>query len=146
MTNPDEPPRGAGRCMCGAVAFEVRGPLRDVIACHCDECRRSSGSYWAATLARRQDLTIIEEGLLTWYESSPGIRRGFCGGCGSSLFWDKEGRPFMAISAGSLDKPTGLNLVAHIFTAEAGDYYPLADRLPAFAEGNHGVVFPPPGW
>ncbi len=145
MTNSDEPPRGTGRCLCGGVTYEVRGPLRNVVACHCDECRRSSGSFWAATGARREDLTIIEDGLLKWYGSSPGIRRGFCGGCGASLFWDSKERSFMAIAAGSLDKPTGLNLVAHIFTAEAGDYYKIADRLPAFPEGNHGVVFPPLG-
>ena len=40
-----------GRCLCGAVAYEVRGPLRDVLICHCEECRRWHGHMAACTAA-----------------------------------------------------------------------------------------------
>ena len=49
-------PRQTGGCLCGAVRYRVAGPLRDVVACHCGQCRRSSGHHAAATAARRGDL------------------------------------------------------------------------------------------
>jgi hypothetical protein len=119
-----------GGCLCGALRYEVRGPLQPVVACHCGQCRRMSGHYAAATAAARADLEIEEEAALAWYESSPGIRRGFCATCGSSLFWDDASRDNVAIFAGSLDRPSGLGLIEHIFVEDKGDYYEIADDLP----------------
>jgi hypothetical protein len=53
-----------GGCLCGAVRYEVRGPLRDVLVCHCVECRRWSGHLFAATAARREDVLSIATGSL----------------------------------------------------------------------------------
>jgi len=47
-------PTARGRCLCGAVRYELRGPLRPVVACHCNMCRRTSGHFAAATAARRK--------------------------------------------------------------------------------------------
>jgi hypothetical protein len=141
MTNPATPPRATGACLCGGVAFEVHGPLRPVVACHCTECRRWSGSFWDATAARRPDLTIRESGALTWYRSSDHARRGFCGTCGASLFWDHADRPYMAIAAGALDQPTGLARAAHIFMAEAADYVRITDGLASFPGGGESIAF-----
>ena len=69
---------------------------------------------------------------LKWYQSSPQARRGFCSICGASLFWVPEGGDHVAIAAGTLDKPTGLRTVAHIFVADAGDYYTIADGLKTY--------------
>jgi hypothetical protein len=55
------------------------------------------------------------------------VRRGFCGECGSSLLWDEDGDRRMAICAGTIDAPTGLQSKAHIYVGSKGDYYPLAD-------------------
>ncbi len=121
-----------GGCLCGALRYAVRGPLRPVIACHCGQCRRTSGHYAAATAAARSDLEVGKAAALSWYESSPGIRRGFCAICGSSLFWDDAARGYIAIFAGSLDRPSGLDLAAHIFVADKGDYYEIGDDLPQF--------------
>jgi hypothetical protein len=121
-----------GGCLCGALRYEVRGPLRPVVACHCGQCRRMSGHYAAATAAARADLEIGDETALAWYESSPGIRRGFCATCGSSLFWKDASRDYVAIFAGSLDRPSGLELIEHIFVGDKGDYYEIADDLPQF--------------
>lgn len=141
MRNPEPTARASGRCLCGGVTFEVRGTLRPVIACHCDTCRRWSGGFWNATAARESDLTIHDRGSLSWYRSSAHARRGFCATCGASLFWNHDDRPYMAIAAGALDKPTRLALAAHIFMAEAGDYYRVADDLPSFPDGRHNVPF-----
>ncbi len=66
---------------------------------------------------------------MTWYVSSGTARRGFCGTCGSSLFWDGPGT-HLSIHAGTLDGDTGLALAGHIFCAHKGDYYPISDPLP----------------
>jgi hypothetical protein len=124
-------PRQTGGCLCGAVRYRVAGPLREVVACHCTQCRRTSGHVAAATAALRDDLAV--EGEVAWYESSPGVRRGFCPVCGSNLFWDPVDEPRVSIFAGTLDVPTGLRLRGHIFTAEKSDYYTIADGLPQAA-------------
>ena len=116
-----------GSCLCGAVSYEVAGELRPVIACHCVQCRKISGHYGAATSALRSAVTIAGE--VSWYQSSATARRGFCGTCGSSLFWDGPGEN-LSIWAGTLDGPTGLTLSGHIFCADKGDYYPINDPVP----------------
>ena len=120
----------AGSCLCGAVRFRVDGPLRDVIGCHCRQCRKQSGHHVAATSAARGDLTVDGADAMTWFQSSPGHRRAFCATCGSHLFWDLEASANVSIFAGSLDAPTGIRLAAHIFMASKGDYYEIADGLP----------------
>lgn len=120
----------SGSCECGAVAYEVRGELRPVIACHCTQCRKTSGHFWAATKTATENLTLTRDGGLAWYRSSGTARRGFCKYCGSSLFWEKDGEGMTAIGAGTLDGATGLTTVQHIFVADKGDYYDIADGLP----------------
>jgi len=68
--------------------------------------------------------------VLKWYQSSAVARRGFCGVCGSNLFWDSSDAQSISITAGSLDKPTGLQASKHIFTESSGDYYRMLDGLP----------------
>jgi hypothetical protein len=112
------------------VRYEVRGPLRDVLTCHCSECRRWSGHFFAATSARNDELVLVEDRGLRWIDSPASdthARRGFCGECGSSLFWDAPDRPTISIAAGTLDEPTGLKTTAHWYVSQAGDYYELPD-------------------
>ena len=127
--------RATGGCLCGAVRYEVRGPLRSVVACHCSQCRRMTGHFLAATAAREGDLAITRAATLKWYSASEGARRGFCAGCGSTLFWHGSGRDTVAIAAGSIDGATGLKLVQHIYTADKGDYYELDDGAAESAQG-----------
>lgn len=117
-----------GGCLCGAIRFRITGPLRPVIACHCTQCRKTSGHHVAATSAARQDIKVT--GTPVWYGSSDRARRGFCGTCGSNLFWDSEGDPRLSIFAGTIDGETGLQIAGHIFTDDKGDYYSIADGLP----------------
>ena len=116
----------AGRCECGAVAYEVTGPLRDVVACHCTQCRRTSGHYSAYTSATAADLTLLCADGLRWYRSSDSAERGFCERCGSNLFWRPLAEPLrISIAAGSITGPTGLSVSRHIFVADRGDYYAI---------------------
>jgi hypothetical protein len=119
-----------GRCLCGAVTYEVRGPLRDVLICHCEECLRWHGHASACTAARRDQLVLTEQRGLRWVQSPRSdaeARRGFCGECGSSLFWDPPRRETISIAAGTLDQPTGLRIAAHWYVSQAPDYAPVPD-------------------
>jgi hypothetical protein len=115
-----------GSCLCGAVKFEIAGPLRPVIACHCRQCRKQTGTYMSATATKDEYFSLAEQRGLKWYRSSPDARRGFCGECGSVLFWKGEGRDYIAIAAGSIDGDLGVPLEGHIFCESAGDYYEIA--------------------
>jgi len=119
-----------GSCLCGAVRFEVEGALHPPDACHCRQCRKQSGHYFASTDVLRSAVTIKGAQQLTWFQSSERVRRGFCSGCGSALFWDPIGSDRIAIAMGAFDTPTHTHLALHIFVADKGDYYDIADGLP----------------
>jgi hypothetical protein len=114
-----------GSCLCGGVTYELTGPLRDIIACHCTQCRKTSGHYWAATRVANDGLNITRSDTLAWFLSSPAARRGFCTTCGSSLFWQTDGQDTTSIGAGTIDGATGLPTSKHIFVADKGDYYDI---------------------
>jgi hypothetical protein len=82
------------------------------------------------TSAVSANLTLTSAGTLAWYRSSPSAERGFCRVCGSNLFWRPDGEGRVAITAGTLDGPTGIKLMEHIFVADKGDYYSINDALP----------------
>ena len=128
-----------GRCQCGAVRFQTRGQLREVVACHCSQCRRQTGLYYAATSVSNDRLTVTGGDAITWYRASPQAERGFCSLCGSALFWRFDGEVETSILAGAFDQPSGLKIAYHIFCADKGDFYDLSDGLPQFARGPEGM-------
>lgn len=119
-----------GTCLCGAVTFRIEGELPPPDACHCSKCRKHSGHYFASTEVPKERLTIQGADQVGWYRSSAKVRRGFCSVCGSSLFFDPLHRDWIAIAMGAFDTPTHTHLEMHIFVADKGDYYDIADGLP----------------
>ncbi|HER27108.1 MAG TPA: GFA family protein [Rhodospirillales bacterium] len=119
-----------GRCQCGAVRYGFGEALRGVINCHCSQCRRTHGHFAAYTNAKLDDFQLLEDRGLKWFRASDTARRGFCTECGATLFWDGDGNDYIGIAAGTLDAPTGLQTIGHIFVADKGDYYDIADGLP----------------
>ena len=115
-----------GSCLCGAVSFKIKGDLRPVIACHCIQCRKQTGTYMSATACADADLTFTRQDGLKWFRASDEARRGFCKECGSVLFWKRDGSDSTSISAGSIDGATGAPLEGHIFCESVGDYYVIA--------------------
>ncbi|MBO9456138.1 GFA family protein [Paracoccus sp. R12_1] len=116
-----------GQCLCGAVRFSGRAGGPEVTACHCGQCRRWSGHVWASF---HLDAPVIDGEALRWYQSSPEAERGFCSVCGTSLFWRPNGRETLSVSPGAIENPTGLRMDEHIYVADKGDYYRIADGLP----------------
>ena len=119
-----------GGCLCGGVQYQIRGVLRGVIACHCSQCRRTSGHYVAMTSVPTAQFTLTSSERLIWYKSSETTERGFCGRCGGNLFWRPFGQDRIAITAGTLDTPTNITMTEHIFVADKSDYYEINDELP----------------
>ena len=118
----------SGGCLCGGVRYRIHGELRDVVFCHCSRCRRTHGHVAAYTACARDDLELEHAEALRWFEQD-GRRRGFCFGCGASLFWERVGGNTVSVSAGTLGEPTGLRSVRHVYVADAGDYYEITDDL-----------------
>ena len=118
----------SGSCNCKAITFTVDGGGDSVTACHCTQCRKQSGHFWASGYAPEAAFTI--SGNLRWYAASDTAKRGFCPVCGSFLFWKAHDEAGMSFSLGAIDGPTGLRLQKHIFTRWKGDYYDIADDLP----------------
>lgn len=114
-------------CLCGNVTFSVKHD-GGATSCHCSQCRKQSGHYWASGQGLVADFDI--KGDVTWFAASDIAKRGFCGTCGSFLFWKHNDEAKMSFSLGLIDGPSGLALQKHIFVADKGDYYDLTDGLP----------------
>lgn len=125
-----------GGCHCGKVTFTVSGPLREVVYCHCEQCRKQTGLYVGATRTSNAELNIEGAENLTWYAASDQAERGFCSTCGSLLFWRAHGSANTSIMAGAFEKPTGLKSGFHIYVADKGDYYDICDGLPQFEQAD----------
>jgi len=129
-----------GGCLCGDVKYVLRGQQKDikgVTACHCHQCQKWSGHYWASIHGPISGFEITEgDTSVKWYKSSDKARRGFCTNCGSALFWHGEGYSEASdqidISAGSLDDTKSLKLARHIFCKFKGSYYEIKDGVAMF--------------
>lgn len=122
----------SGGCLCGGVRWRVEtGPV-PVVACHCEDCRRTTGNHVACATFLAADVRI-DETTLRWYASSQTGRRGFCGTCGGNLFWTATDWDRLEIWMGTADMPTGLHLSAHEFTASKADWDAIPpDGLPRY--------------
>ena len=118
----------SGSCLCGQIGFSLKGQLPAPNACHCSQCRKQSGHYWASVDVKESDVTIT--GDVSWYQSSEKVRRGFCSTCGSFLFWNPIHHDTIALAMGAFDTATQTKLGMHIFVADKGDYYDIKDGLP----------------
>lgn len=123
-----------GSCLCGGVTFSIDGELAPPSVCHCGQCRKQSGHVWSSTHIPASALTLITDETLQWYAASSTAKRGFCGTCGSFLFWKHNEEASISVSMGALAEPTGLKLAKHIFVADKGDYYDITDDLPQHAQ------------
>lgn len=122
-----------GSCLCGGMHITARLPSKWVAHCHCTFCRRAHGAplvTWAGFAT--ESVQIDPQGLQpTWYESSPGARRGFCPRCGSPMLfssqrWPGEMHVARALIAGPLDREPS----AHVFYDTHVPWLDVNDALP----------------
>ena len=132
--NKFEEARYQGGCLCGAVKFRIYGPMRQIINCHCGQCRRTHGNYAAYSSVEKSKFKFILDTGLKWFRSSDKAKRGFCQECGASLFYERIGEKNISIAAGMLDSTAGLKTISHIFMNDKPDYYLIQDELPKYKQ------------
>lgn len=131
MTESDD--KHAGRCLCGAIAFEVTGAPLWVAHCHCESCRRNTGSAFATFVGVPQARLRYLKGTPRVFVSSPGVRRSFCEKCGTPLTYAADRFPGeIHIYVSTFDKPNTFPPELHVHAAESIDWLHLDDGLPRY--------------
>ena len=128
-----------GGCLCGAVRFEISQAFGPFELCHCNRCRKVSGSAFMAGLGvRRDNFTWISgENIITTYdaaiiESPPAYRVCFCSICGSCVPDPAVESGWLEVAAGLLDDDPILRPDKHIFVEHKADWYQITDQLPQY--------------
>jgi hypothetical protein len=115
----------SGRCHCGAITVTVPDGAFGVVACHCDDCQRMHGNYFAMVAAPAAAVRWTGEDHVRWYDSSPQARRAFCDRCGSRIAKQANGSDRMLVSVGLFGPTTGLRLRKHVWGDHKPDWYDL---------------------
>lgn len=127
MTNTDY----SGRCLCGNLQYTVNRPPIWVGHCHCESCRRHTGSVMATFVGVAADAFTVTHGVLACFESSPGVRRSFCGRCGTPLAYESDRFPGeVHLFLGTLDEPNQFRPEFHVHCAERIPWFEVRDSLP----------------
>ena len=123
-----------GTCLCGAVRFSVTLPTLWMAHCHCTRCQRAHGAAFVTWVGTKADGAVIDDprGVLRWYEAETGASRGFCGACGSPMFfkspqWAGELHVARALFTQPLDREPRM----HAYYDTHVDWFRVADGLPA---------------
>ena len=116
-----------GQCLCGAVQVEAKALETSVGACHCTTCRRWGGGPFFAVSAGT-DLTFEGEENIVRFSSSDWAERGFCGKCGTHLFYHlKDGSAYI-MAAGLFGDVEGYVFDHQVFVDERPGYYAFANE------------------
>jgi hypothetical protein len=130
-----------GGCLCGAVRFEVTPPTKWCAHCHCSLCRRAHGAAfvtWFGVERPQFEVTSGDEDV-SWYQSTPEARRGFCSRCGSTMFFESERwADEVHIAVAHMDGPIDRAPKAHVFFDSHVDWAETTDNLPRLG-GATGV-------
>ena len=125
----------AGACLCGRVAFEVDGDFDNFYLCHCERCRKDTGSAHAANLfsstARLRWLSG-EEDVRTFNFNATGHIKSFCIHCGSALPNIQMDGALLVVPAGSLDSDVPIRPDGHIFIANKANWDSGLENVPTF--------------
>ena len=127
--------RITGGCLCGAVRFEINGPIRHIVHCHCSQCRKAQGSAFATNgIVNASDFRMLAgANELTGYESTPGQTKYFCKTCGSPILSKTASKPDQVrIRLGSIDSDIRERPEAHIFASSKANWEEITGDLPQY--------------
>ena len=124
-----------GRCFCGQLRFEVEGQARYACFCHCESCQRAAGGAYVPWATFDKSNFSVTSGEMTEHYSSPGVTRGHCRDCGSSLTYENEKRPGeIDITLTSFDDPSQFKPGAHIWVEDKAPWVTIDDDLPQYPQ------------
>ena len=121
-----------GGCMCGAVRYRLHGPFTYSAHCHCRSCQRAVGAGFVTFSAVAPENFEIVKGKLTIYESSPGVRRGFCSECGTSLTYAGDDWEDVAVLSATLDDPAAAVPTSNVYLEHKQPWVALDETLKRF--------------
>tara|TARA_B100000029_G_C16767862_1_gene664357 strand:- start:41 stop:454 length:414 start_codon:yes stop_codon:yes gene_type:complete len=130
-----------GGCLCGAVKYEVEGEPVRVAQCHCDDCRRATGSAFATNIFVEEKNLKILYGSTSSYQhiadSGNTMTKEFCPICGSQLFGYGSGSPGIKnVKIGSIDKIGDIKPQVEVFTSKSLPYTPPLEFTEKFEKGR----------
>jgi len=124
-----------GSCLCGEVRFEINGQFERFYLCHCEYCRKDTGSAHAANL-------FSASAVLKWVSGERNVRqfnlpstrhsRSFCGTCGSALPIMQMSGKLLVVPAGSLNTDVAIKPDAHIFGSSRAAWDDALENVPTF--------------
>jgi hypothetical protein len=122
-----------GSCLCGSVRFEVDGDFEHFYLCHCEHCRKDTGSAHAANL-------FTATATLTWLAGQENVRqfnlpstlhsKSFCTNCGSALPGLQMNGALLVVPAGSLNTNVPVRPDAHIFVSSRANWDHGLESIP----------------
>lgn len=122
-----------GGCFCRSVRYRVTGDGKNLCFCHCTSCRRAAGSVMVAWGTFAAKGFVVTEGKLTEFASSPGVTRGHCAACGSSLTYRHRARPDeVDVTLATLDDAAIFIPESHIWVQDKLPWVVISDGLPQF--------------
>jgi len=125
----------SGSCLCGKVSFKVDGEFENFFLCHCEHCRKDTGSAHAANLfSASAKLTWLSgENLVKTFDyKSSGHIKSFCSECGSALPNIQMDGALLVVPAGSLDVDVDIKPSGHIFCANRANWDSMLENVQEF--------------
>ncbi len=128
-------------CACGAIKFEIHGEPINAAVCHCKQCKKATGApLFMAPAFHDRDVTM-KKGEAKWFQSSSKAKRGFCGDCGSPLFFKFENSEATDVLIGCFDDPHQIEPTEHLWSDERMSWLPVDDSLPCYTQDRGKKLF-----
>ncbi len=124
-----------GQCLCGAITYEINGPLGPIVNCHCNMCRRWHGAAFRtrSTVEKKYFSWVKGEDNLATFQSSKHVVKTFCRTCGSNLISLYDDKPeHIGLPIGGLDVAPDNKPEAHIFVGSKSPWFEITDDLPQY--------------
>ncbi|CAH0348688.1 MAG: GFA family protein [Pseudomonadota bacterium] len=123
-----------GGCLCGACRYSSDAEPINIRACHCRRCQKATGAPFYARVMVPLD-SVAMSGPIGWFDADTGVRRGFCTGCGTSLFSERQSANTVGLTMGSLDDPDRFAPSEHIWISCKQAWLVIDDGRPQYPEG-----------
>lgn len=135
MSNPK---MAEGKCLCGSVKVKFPFANEYFDACHCGMCRKWGGGPLLTVDGKGNGEGVKLEGeqFITTYASSEWAERGFCGNCGTHIFYRLKETGFMNFSLGLIDNADHLKFHLQIFIDKKPDQYDFANKTEKMTEAQ----------
>jgi len=125
----EKPGKYEGGCLCGATRYAMHGEPTYSAHCHCRSCQRAVGAGFVTWVGVKPENFEVTTGQIADCETSPGVHRGFCGRCGSSLTFTGDDWTDVAITAATLDHPSIARPKSNVYLDHRQHWVVIDDNL-----------------